>query len=257
MALNVTGARCPDHPSESLVYCGLCSSEILASGDMEARARWQARIRNAECEERFPLRFKSAQADHREVQAWVREWAENQNECRSLLLSGPVGVGKTWQAYGALRAAVTGSRPTTWIAVTSADLYASLRPRSGHDTEAELERYRNAGLLFIDDLGAAKASEWVEETTYRVLNGRYEDMRPSIFTTNLPTQSLKEAIGDRIASRLAETCHRVVLEGGDRRRNAKLPTVPLPRPSEPDPEAQRAAEREAERIREQNEVLWR
>lgn len=239
MATTVNGARCPDHPHESLVYCGLCHSEILASGDMEARSRWQARIRNAECEERFPLRFKAAEADHPEVAAWIQQWAGSESECPSLLLSGPVGVGKTWQAYGALRAAVTGERPTTWIAVTSADLYASLRPRSGHDTEAELERYRSTGLLLVDDLGAAKPSEWVEETTYRVLNGRYEDMRPSIFTTNLPTQSLKEAIGDRIASRLAETCQRVVLEGGDRRRTS-LPTVKLPRPAEPDPEAERS-----------------
>lgn len=240
MALNVTGARCPDHPHESLVYCALCSSEILASGDKEARARWQARIRNAECEERFPLRFKSATADHPEVLKWLANWSSSDAECPSLLLAGTVGVGKTWQAYGALRAAVTGARPTTWIAVTSADLYASLRPRTGHDTEAELERYRSAGLLMIDDLGAAKASEWVEETTYRVLNGRYEDMRPSIFTTNLPIPKLRDAIGDRIASRLAETCQRVVMEGGDRRRTASLPTVPLPRPSEPDPEAERS-----------------
>jgi DNA replication protein DnaC len=242
MATTVNGARCPDHPSESLVYCGPCSSEILASGNPEDRARWQARIRNAEAEERFPLRFKSATADHPEVLEWLAKWSESDAECPSLLLAGTVGVGKTWQAYGALRAAVTGARPTTWIAVTSADLYASLRPRAGHDTEAELERYRATGLLLIDDLGAAKASEWVEETTYRVLNGRYEDMRPSIFTTNLPIPTLKGAIGDRIASRLAETCQRVVMEGGDRRRSASLPTVKLPRPTEPDPEAARAAE---------------
>lgn len=253
MALNVTGARCPDHPHESLIYCGLCSSEIMGSGDMEARARWQARIRNAEAEERFPLRFKTAKADHPEVLEWLEKWSNADAECPSLLLAGTVGVGKTWQAYGALRAAVTGTRPTTWIAVTSADLYASLRPRAGHDTEAELERYRSAGLLLIDDLGAAKASEWVEETTYRVLNGRYEDMRPSIFTTNLPIPTLKEAIGDRIASRLAETCQRVVMEGGDRRRSTTLPTVNIPRQTEPDPEADRVAERQ----REQNEVLWR
>jgi len=252
MALNVTGPRCPDHPSESLAYCSLCSSEIMGSGDMEARARWQARIRHAECEERFPLRFKDAQADHPEVLDWVESWVGSDAECPSLLLAGPVGVGKTWQGYGALRAAVTGPRPTTWKAVTSADLYASLRPRPGHDPEAELERYRSVGLLLIDDLGAAKASEWVEETTYRVLNGRYEDMRPSIFTTNLPVPALKDAIGDRIASRLAETCKRVVLEGGDRRRTA-TPTVQLPRPAEPDPEADRAEARQ----REQNEVLWR
>lgn len=243
MALTVNGARCPEHPSESLIYCGPCSSEILASGDMVARRRWQARIRNAECDEEFPPRFRQATVDHPDVEAWVETWRESESECPSLLLAGTVGVGKTHQAYGALRAAVTGPRPTTWIAVTSADLYASMRPRQGHDTEAELERYRSAGLLLIDDLGAAKASEWVEETTYRVINGRYESMRPCIFTTNLAVPQLKEAIGDRIASRLAETCTRVVLEGADRRRNQGAPRIAAPRPPEPDPEAERQAER--------------
>lgn len=245
--------HCPDHPTEMLAYCGPCSSEILASGDPEARAKWKARIRRAECDSKFPTRFRDAAADHPEVTAWVDTWVESETECPSLLLAGAVGVGKTHQAYGALRAAVTGPRPTSWIAVTSADLYASLRPRQGHDAEGELERYRSVGLLLIDDLGAAKASEWVEETTYRVLNGRYEDMRPCIFTTNLPVPALKDAIGDRIASRLAETCQRVVLEGNDRRRDQSAPQVPRLRLPEPDPEA----EREAARRREQAEALWR
>jgi DNA replication protein DnaC len=58
----------------------------------------------------------------------------------------------------------------------------------------------------------------VEEITYRLINGRYEAMRPSIFVSNLPTEDFKSAVGDRIASRLAETCVRVALTGPDRRR---------------------------------------
>ena len=232
MALDVTGARCPDHPTESLAHCSLCASEILASGSPADRAAWQARIRQSECDSKFPVRFRGAHADHPDIIEWVRTWeSSSESECPSLLLAGAVGVGKTWQAYGALRAAATGTRPTTWLAVTSADLYASLRPRQGYDAEAQLEQYRRVGLLFIDDLGAAKPSEWVEETTYRVLNGRYEDMRPCIFTTNLPIPQLKDAIGDRIASRLAETCSRVVLEGRDRRREANASRFTSTRPA--------------------------
>ena len=84
-----------------------------------------------------------------------------------------------------------------------------------------LERYIGLELLFIDDLGAAKATEFVEEATYRLINTRYNDMRPSIFTSNLALSELKDAIGDRIASRLAETCTRIVLDGPDRRRQPR------------------------------------
>lgn len=234
--------RCPEHPHQTLIHCAHCHSDILASGDPKAVAAWKARIREAECNKLFPPRFRQSRVDHAEVEAWVKTWNESDTECPSLLLAGAVGVGKTWQAYGALRAAVTGPRPTSWMAVTSADLYASLRPQQGNDSEAQLEKYRRVGLLLIDDLGAAKPSEWVEEITYRVLNGRYEAMRPCIFTTNLAVPALRDAIGDRIASRLAETCTRVVLEGNDRRRTGQTAPRSL-RPSEPDPESERAAER--------------
>jgi DNA replication protein DnaC len=81
-----------------------------------------------------------------------------------------------------------------------------------------MRHYRTADLLLIDDLGVAKNSEWVEEAVYRIIGGRYEQMRPTIYTTNLDVPKLRDALGDRIASRLAETCTRVLLDGDDRRR---------------------------------------
>lgn len=172
----------------------------------------------ARCDELFPTRYVDAEADHPIVTAWVDKFRSHPRRAPSLLLLGPTGVGKTHQAFGALRAAVTSELPLRWHALTSADLYASLRPRQGHDSEATLKMYREAELLLIDDLGAAKPSEFVEEVTYRLINGRYEACRATIFTSNLSVDALKNTLGDRIASRLAEMCTRCVLAGGDRRR---------------------------------------
>ena len=36
----------------------------------------------------------------------------------------------------------------------------------------------------LDDLGAEKPSEWVEETMNLIVNTRYNERRPTIFTTN-------------------------------------------------------------------------
>lgn len=180
-----------------------------------------------ECWTRFPLRYQDAVTERPDVLDWVGQFHADPQRAPSLLLLGPTGTGKTYQAYGAVRAAVAhaiplragGFRAPTWKALTYADLCASLRPRGrDYDTEAALDKYRKTELLFVDDLGAAKATEFVEEATYRLINGRYEDMKPSIFTSNLALPGLREAIGDRIASRLAETCVRVVLDGPDRRR---------------------------------------
>lgn len=197
------------------ITCPACAGDAKAGNPDEAR-RWYALRATAECDKRFPRRYVNAVADHPAVVEWIGQYVANPADAPSLLIAGPTGTGKTWQAYGALRAAVV-STGHPWQATTFADFTAALRP-SGKDPEGTLRSHRTAGLLLVDDLGAAKSSEWVEETTYRLINGRYEDMRPSIFTTNLPLAKLRDGLGERIASRLVEICTRVVLTGPDRRR---------------------------------------
>ncbi|WP_262015645.1 ATP-binding protein [Micromonospora sp. Mcm103] len=213
--------ECPDHPGNPAAYCGPCAGERKAA-DPHARAEMRAERVRQDCARRFPRRFRDAQADHPDVLAWIDRAAADPEDAPSLLLVGPVGTGKTHQAYGALRALAPEMAGRDWIATTYADLFASLRPRPGADMEADLARYRQASILLVDDLGIAKGSEWVEEITYRLIDGRYLDMRPSIFTSNLPPDQLRDVLGDRIASRLAQSCTRVVLDGPDRRRVAPV-----------------------------------
>ncbi|MFB7463108.1 ATP-binding protein [Streptomyces sp. NPDC056224] len=177
----------------------------------------------------MPPRYRAAVADHPEVLAWVRTVAEaavapNQGARRqvttgpSLLMAGVVGAGKTHQAYGAVRRLVQSGVGVRWRATTAADLYADLRPRPGADSERELAAVSRCPLLIIDDLGAAKASEWVEEVTYRLINRRYNYELPTLITTNLAIRDLRAHLGDRVASRLAQMTTRVEFEQVDRRR---------------------------------------
>ena len=73
-------------------------------------------------------------------------------------------------------------------------------------------------LLLLDDLGAAKSSEWVEEITYRLINRRYNLMLPTLITSNLRISDLRAYLGDRVASRLAQMTTRIAFETADRRR---------------------------------------
>jgi DNA replication protein DnaC len=146
----------------------------------------------------------------------------------SLLLLGPTGTGKTFEAWGAMRAlAVSGAR-FTFDVTTAADLYAKLRPRHGVDSEREFDTYLKTGVLVVDDLGAAKSSEWVEEINYRLINTRYEQGLPTLCTSNVPVKQLANHLGDRVTSRLTEMAMRVVIEGEDRRRIAGLQVVRSP-----------------------------
>ncbi len=164
---------------------------------------------------RIPPRFRHAMADDPEVTAWCDSFGDGH---RSLLIVGRTGTGKTFQAFGALRYLAANGVSVEWEAVTAPDLYARLRPREGVDTEAEFTRLATTGLLVLDDLGAAKASEWTEEVTYRLVNHRYDAMTPCLLTSNVPVDELRTALGDRVASRLVEMCQRVHLRGSDRRR---------------------------------------
>ncbi|MGA5631406.1 ATP-binding protein, partial [Streptomyces lydicamycinicus] len=165
---------------------------------------------------------------HPAVAAWVREVAQAGRpgpkgapgiaQGRSLLIVGTTGTGKTHQAYGAVRSLLLAGVRLRWKAITAADLYAELRPRPGHDGERELMDLSRCPLLIIDDLGAAKGSEWTEEITMRLINRRYNEMLPTLVTTNLGMADLRAHIGDRVASRLTEMTDKVILDGPDRRR---------------------------------------
>lgn len=139
----------------------------------------------------------------------------------SLLLLGSTGVGKTYEAYGAMRELAVSGVHGQWEVTTAADLYAALRPRHGIDSETEFRRYRDATLLLVDDLGAErKPTEFTEEINFRLINHRYEHHLPTLFTSNVGPAELGTRLGDRVTSRLAEMCDRVAMKGNDRRRNA-------------------------------------
>lgn len=131
----------------------------------------------------------------------------------SLLLVGPTGTGKTFQAFGIIRALAVSGASGCWRAVTAADLYAEMRPRHHVDSEEVFDRYARIPLLLLDDLGAAKASEWTEEITYRIITRRYNEERPTIITSNLAPRQLEEELGGRVYSRLHEMASMVVLDG--------------------------------------------
>ena len=77
-----------------------------------------------------------------------------------------------------------------------------------------LDIYKRVDLLIIDDLGKEQCSDWSMSTLYSILNDRYEDMKPTIVTTNYNADSLANALTPKgfdntkivaIISRLRET----------------------------------------------------
>jgi DNA replication protein DnaC len=145
-----------------------------------------------------------------------------------LLLIGNPGTGKTHLAAAALRAIIAKGFEGVFCD------YKTLldRIRSGYDVNsnsADKEAYRSAleaEVLLLDDLGAHRVTDWVEDTVTSIVTHRCNHRRALIATTNLPDSeagmatmkrsgsgtidyapaTLAERVGPRARSRLFEMC---------------------------------------------------
>lgn len=67
----------------------------------------------------------------------------------------------------------------------------------------EIESIYKARLLFIDDIGVQMSKEWVDTVLYRLINERYNNRLPTVYTSNIPIEQLK--MDDRIVDRIEST----------------------------------------------------
>jgi DNA replication protein DnaC len=155
-----------------------------------------------------------------------------------LLFTGTIGTGKTHLAVGILQALVL-EKGVRALFCDYRDLLKSIgNSYNPQVATTELEILRpvfDAEVLLLDELGAAKPTEWVWDTVAHILNTRYNDHRTTIITTNYPSlppgvsaigrgareETLGDRIGERMRSRLSEMCVTVELRGGDYRQGAK------------------------------------
>jgi DNA replication protein DnaC len=162
-----------------------------------------------------------------QVVAATRRFADTIDEKldagRGLWFMGPVGTGKTTLAMLVSKAALRAGRS---VAIYSLPRLLN-EIRDTHRAERShvdlLDRLTAVDLLHIDDVGAERTTDWVLEELYSIVNGRYEDQRSVVITTNiLDREALCEQITERTVSRLTEMCDELPLLGHDRRMESGL-----------------------------------
>src|SRR3954452_5387077 len=158
------------------------------------------------------------------VKNFVRDFPNDSRP--GLLLIGQPGSGKTHLAAAALHKIIEKGFEGLFCD------YQNLldRIRSGYDAtsnSSDKEAYRialDAEVLLLDDLGAHRVTDWVEDTVTSIVTSRCNHRKPLIATTNLPDpdvtgamveysgaggttihrKTLAELIGARARSRLFE-----------------------------------------------------
>jgi DNA replication protein DnaC len=148
-----------------------------------------------------------------------------------LLYLGSCGVGKTHLAVAALKELIRKGIAGMFYDFRDLlkEIQDSYNPNT-HNSELKiLAPIFEAEVLVLDELGASKPTEWVQETMTHIINKRYNEKKTTIFTSNyldMPIgssydETLTERVGVRLRSRLQEMCRLIPVEGDDYRELIK------------------------------------
>lgn len=141
--------------------------------------------------------YKFAKLYVNEFDSWEEE---------SLIFWGVPGNGKSHLA--AAIANDLDSKGKIVVFISMPDLLEKIRgtfnKNSSESEEQIMKALHACDLLIIDDIGAEKVTEWVEEIIFRIVDGRYRKKKPILATSNLQPKLLAGKIGERSYDRLTE-----------------------------------------------------
>lgn len=144
-----------------------------------------------------------------------KRYAENFDELykknQGLLLYGDCSTGKSHAAACICNHLMKELHP-----VYATSFVRLLDDRAKDDIPAVLKMMDKVDLVLFDDLGAERDTPYAQEIVYNLIDGRYQQNKPMIITTNLglhEMQSVQDVRLKRIYQRVLEYCYPVCFDG--------------------------------------------
>lgn len=144
-------------------------------------------------------------------QSYAAHFAEMRNIGRSLIFVGKPGTGKTHLAVGIAHEIMYQG----YTALYSSVLRALRSVKDGFSATGESEtavvkRLAVPDLLILDEAGISYETDAEAMILYEIVNQRYEEKKPTLFTSNYTLAELKTVMGERVIDRLREGDGRIV-----------------------------------------------
>ncbi len=174
------------------------------------QAQTQALVANADISRRFMrCSFENYHVENPGQKAaletckeYVKNFKENYQQGRCLTLRGNPGTGKNHLSAAIMLEVM--KQNYTALRIKASAFLGEFWSKDFTEREPWMNKMGKVDLLVIDEIGRSSNGKAATDAFFRLIDSRYEAMRPTIVITNLSKDALKETLGHAAYDRLSE-----------------------------------------------------
>ena len=187
------------------IICPCRAETLRKEKEREERLKIQRRLDKFKAYSLMDGRFEQStfenwldRDDNRNLREFARRYCENWDAVfaanKGVLFYGKAGSGKSYAAFAIANELYRQGKAVLAISVSRIlDIIKDSYSKHGEVGEVEIfNTLGEASLLVLDDLGVEYKTAWAYERLYNIIDTRYRVAKPTIITTNLSIDALKD-----------------------------------------------------------------